>query len=82
MAGEEEVVSGLDPPRETHEDHRVGAKSTGHGPRDDLLILFQIRDGGEGKAPVGDWSPKMSAEEVLSCGRGSYPMEESGRHVL
>jgi hypothetical protein len=36
------------------QDVRVGAKSGSHGPGDDLLILFQICDGGEGKAPVGD----------------------------
>ena len=41
--------------KSTHDpDVRVGGKSRSHGPGDDLLILFQIRDGGEGKAPVGD----------------------------
>jgi hypothetical protein len=36
------------------QDVRVGGKSRSHGPGDDFLILFQIRDGGEGKTPVSD----------------------------
>jgi hypothetical protein len=36
------------------ENIRVGSEGRSHGTRDDLLILLQVRDGSEGKAPVGD----------------------------
>jgi hypothetical protein len=36
------------------ENIRVGSESSSHSTRDDLLILLQVRDSSEGKAPVGD----------------------------
>jgi hypothetical protein len=36
------------------EDIRVGSESRRHGTRDDFLILLQVRDSSEGKAPVSD----------------------------
>lgn len=39
---------------------RVGCQRRGHGPRDDLLILAQVCEGGEWKTPVRDLEQTLS----------------------
>jgi hypothetical protein len=59
VASEEEVVSGLNAPCESHKDGRVGAESAAHGSGDHLFILGQIGNGCERKTPVGNGTPEV-----------------------
>jgi hypothetical protein len=56
------------------ENIRVGGEGSGHGTRDNLFILFQVRNGSEGKTPVSDlYEGQSQSSQTKEAGTNRSP---------